>query len=80
MGIVAGGLACASDKEVLRDAEAAMYKANMAGKNPYALFNEIVHTAALAHLPMASGLRRVVERGEFVMLYQPTPQFGRLTL
>jgi predicted signal transduction protein with EAL and GGDEF domain len=80
IGIVVGGPAYASEKDVLRDADAAMYKAKAAGKNQYAIFDQTVHTAAVARLRMESDLRRAVERGEFVLHYQPIVSLDTRTL
>jgi len=59
---------------ILRDADAAMYKAKAAGRNTYALFDEILHTRSLARLNMESELRLALARGEFEVYYQPEVQ------
>ncbi len=71
IGIVVGGPHYASDAEVLRDADVAMYKAKGAGKNQYVIFDESLHAEAVARLRLESDLRRAVERDELVMRYQP---------
>jgi diguanylate cyclase (GGDEF)-like protein/PAS domain S-box-containing protein len=71
VGVVCGGPAYASGSEVLRDADAAMYKAKAAGKNRYAVFDDALHAAAVARLRLENDLRRAVDRGELLLHYQP---------
>ena len=58
-------------EDLLRDAEAAMYKAKGRGKGLHMLYNPGMHEYAIAHLEMESALRRAVEREEFRVFYQP---------
>jgi diguanylate cyclase (GGDEF)-like protein len=57
--------------EVLRNADAAMYSAKQAGKNRYALFEQDMHSEAVRRLELRGALQRALERGEFVLHYQP---------
>jgi diguanylate cyclase (GGDEF)-like protein len=57
--------------EVLRNADAAMYRAKEAGKNRYRLFEESMHSEAVRRLELRGALQRALERGEFVLHYQP---------
>ncbi len=59
------------DNEVLRNADAAMYRAKEAGKNRYRLFEESMHEEAVRRLDLRGSLQRAVERDEFVLHYQP---------
>ena len=61
-----------SVEELLRDADLAMYRAKNGGKNCYALFDPSMHTAALEKMELQGDLARAVERGEFVVYYQPS--------
>lgn len=56
---------------MLRDADIAMYRAKAAGKGRYEIFDPEMHASAVALLKIETDLRRAVERGEFVMHYQP---------
>ncbi|HSI33661.1 MAG TPA: EAL domain-containing protein [Tepidisphaeraceae bacterium] len=60
-----------SAQDLLRDADAAMYKAKEAGKNRFAVFDAALHAAAVARLRLEGDLRRAVARGEFLLHYQP---------
>ncbi len=60
------------DFETLRKkADMAMYRAKEAGRNTYRFFDEEMDEEAVEHLLMRSGLRRAIERGEFLLHYQP---------
>lgn len=67
-------------EDLLRDAEAAMYKAKSQGKGRHMVYNPGMHEYAVAHLEMESSLRRAVEREEFLVYYQPILELegGRL--
>ena len=48
-----------------------MYRAKGAGRNAYRFFDETMNVEAVEHLTMRNGLRRALERNEFVLHYQP---------
>jgi diguanylate cyclase (GGDEF)-like protein/PAS domain S-box-containing protein len=56
---------------LLKKADMAMYRAKDAGRNTYRFFDESMNTEAMERLAMQSGLRRALERKEFVLHYQP---------
>jgi diguanylate cyclase (GGDEF)-like protein/PAS domain S-box-containing protein len=58
-------------EEVLRDADAAMYRAKAAGSGRYELFDRAMHHRALARLKLETDLRRALERNELRLHYQP---------
>jgi diguanylate cyclase (GGDEF)-like protein len=58
-------------EELLRDADAAMYRAKDEGRHRAAIFDEGLRQDALALLEMEGDLRRAVDRQEFVPYYQP---------
>jgi diguanylate cyclase (GGDEF)-like protein/PAS domain S-box-containing protein len=58
--------------DLLRNADVAMYTAKGRGRNRFELFKPSMHRAMLDRLDLEADLRRAVERGEFVLNYQPT--------
>jgi len=60
-----------SPDDVLRDADAAMYRAKTSGRAHYEIFDLEMHRRALAQLQLESDLRDAIERREFAVHYQP---------
>jgi len=58
-------------QEMIRNADAAMYKAKGAGRNTYQFYTSDLNRRALEMLSMENALRRAIERQEFVLHYQP---------
>jgi diguanylate cyclase (GGDEF)-like protein/PAS domain S-box-containing protein len=58
-------------QEMIRNADAAMYKAKGAGRNAFQFYTSDLNRRALEMLSMENALRRAVERQEFVLHYQP---------
>jgi len=56
---------------LLRDAETAMYRAKAGGKARYEVFDQGMGARAMERLELEAGLRHALERGEFVVYYQP---------
>ncbi len=70
------------DFETLRKkADLAMYRSKESGRNTYHFFDPTMDAEAGEHLLMRNGLRRALERQEFVLYYQPQYDLtsGRLT-
>ncbi|GAB4390767.1 MAG: hypothetical protein Kow0025_25030 [Thermodesulfovibrionales bacterium] len=67
--------------EVIRDADIAMYNAKARGKACHVMFDTSMHAEATTALWLETDLRKAVDRGEFVLHYQPilTVGDGRLT-
>jgi len=65
----AAGLTRATD--LLRAADVAMYHAKESGKNQYRLFDPSMQDASTERLSLGVDMRGAVERGEFVLHYQP---------
>jgi diguanylate cyclase (GGDEF)-like protein/PAS domain S-box-containing protein len=57
--------------DLIRDADAAMYRAKERGKGRYEIFDEAMRADAVARLETESALRRALERGELRLHYQP---------
>ncbi|HEV8682901.1 MAG TPA: EAL domain-containing protein [Actinomycetota bacterium] len=57
--------------QLLRDADVALYMAKTQGKGRCVVFDMRTHSEAIDNLQIEADLRRAVERGEFVLHYQP---------
>lgn len=60
-----------SFETLLKKADMAMYRAKEGGRNTYRFFDEGMNIEAIEHMVMRNGLRHALERGEFVLHYQP---------
>jgi len=64
-------------EEILRDADTAMYRAKALGRSRHVVFNQLMHTHALARLRLEIDLRHAVEEfmssntSQFQLYYQP---------
>lgn len=56
---------------LLKCADIAMYHAKERGKNNYQFYNHSIDTKTLERLKLENNLRLALERGEFVLYYQP---------
>ena len=72
IGIALSGPRAESPEDLLRNADAAMYEAKVKGKSCHAVFNPAMKDRAVQRLSLENGLRRALERDEFVVYYQPT--------
>jgi diguanylate cyclase (GGDEF)-like protein len=61
----------ATPETLLRDADAAMYRAKERGPGRVELFDQALRTRILERLELEHGLRRAVKRGELRLYYQP---------
>jgi diguanylate cyclase (GGDEF)-like protein/PAS domain S-box-containing protein len=57
--------------ELLRNAELAMYAAKESGKGQVRIYHPSMHASMVARTSLERGLRRALDRGEFVLHYQP---------
>jgi diguanylate cyclase (GGDEF)-like protein/PAS domain S-box-containing protein len=58
-------------EQLLRNADAAMYRAKEEGRNTYRFYKEEMTTHALAHIVLQGQLRQAIERRELLLHYQP---------
>lgn len=56
---------------LLKNADVAMYRAKERGKNTFQFFTSDMNAQSFQRLLLENNLRRALERGEFVLYYQP---------
>ena len=71
LGIVLARDASARPGALIRDADAAMYRAKENGKARFELFDDEMRAHAVARLTTENALHRALERGELSLYYQP---------
>ncbi|MFJ1260301.1 putative bifunctional diguanylate cyclase/phosphodiesterase [Cupriavidus sp. CuC1] len=71
IGIAASSLGYESAEEILRHADLAMYRAKTLGKGRYEIYDHTMHERAVSRLALETSLRRALQKGEFVLHYQP---------
>jgi diguanylate cyclase (GGDEF)-like protein/PAS domain S-box-containing protein len=71
IGLTVTGPREAGASELLRDADAAMYRAKEQGKSRCSVFDEELREHAIERLDLESGLRHALEREELRLVYQP---------
>ena len=71
LGIAAWHPRYRNGDELLRDADAAMYRAKALGRDRYAVFDEPMREAAMHSLDLEADLRRAINNHDFLPFYQP---------
>jgi predicted signal transduction protein with EAL and GGDEF domain len=71
VGIAFSAAAYTVPEELVRDAEIAMYRAKREGKAHCRVFDNDMHTLAVKRLKLETEIRKGLEKGEFLVHYQP---------
>ncbi len=71
IGIAAWHTRYGSGEELLRDADAAMYRAKAQTQSRFAVFDEAMREEALRLLDLEADMRRALNNGDFHPFYQP---------
>ncbi len=71
MGVVIWDPSYTDPEDLLRAADTALYQAKEAGRDCYRLFDENMHRSVLFASRIETELRAALDRGEFVLEYQP---------
>jgi diguanylate cyclase (GGDEF)-like protein/PAS domain S-box-containing protein len=71
IGIALGSGAAHPPEGLVRDADAAMYRAKEKGRARYEVFDDRVRATVVERLSLESALHRALARGEFQLNYQP---------
>lgn len=71
VGVATGASLDTTAEDLLRDADAAMYRAKRNGKARFEVFDPSLTVHALKRFELENDLRGAVERGEFRLHYQP---------
>jgi diguanylate cyclase (GGDEF)-like protein/PAS domain S-box-containing protein len=80
IGIAPGNAEYRKPDDILRDADTAMYHAKVDGKARFAVFDQAMHARAISTMETEADMRRAIERGEFLLLYQPIVSASQYTL
>ncbi|WAC64420.1 EAL domain-containing protein [Pseudoxanthomonas sp. SL93] len=67
-------------EELLRDADAAMYRAKEQGRDRCAMFDEAMREAAMQSLDLEADLRRAINHHDFLPFYQPIRRLDDRTI
>jgi diguanylate cyclase (GGDEF)-like protein/PAS domain S-box-containing protein len=76
IGIAVAESADALPEDLLRDADAAMYRAKERGRGRYELFDDLLRRRVLWRLRTENELRRGLEHGELRVVYQPVVELA----
>jgi diguanylate cyclase (GGDEF)-like protein len=65
------GTGAEEPEALIRDADAALYRAKDHGRGGYEIFDEVMRSRVIEHMQTENDLRRALQREEFVVHYQP---------
>lgn len=71
IGIAVSSSEYKNPEDMIRDADTAMYRAKASGGGGYQLFDQDMHTRAMAILEFENNLHRAVNSHDFILHYQP---------
>jgi diguanylate cyclase (GGDEF)-like protein/PAS domain S-box-containing protein len=77
IGIALAGGANEDPEGLVRDADAAMYRAKERGRGRYELFDDVLRERVLTRMRTETELRRALERDELRVVYQPVMDLAR---
>jgi diguanylate cyclase (GGDEF)-like protein/PAS domain S-box-containing protein len=80
IGITLSSAGYDQPEDMLRDADTAMYQAKASGKARHQVFDSSMYTRARRLLNLENSLRRAVDKGEFLMHYQPIVELHGLAV
>jgi predicted signal transduction protein with EAL and GGDEF domain len=76
VGTVTSTIDTVESRDLLRDADIAMYTAKRNGKGRVERYEPAMHEAAMARLALVADLDRALAQGEFFVEYQPIVRMG----
>jgi diguanylate cyclase (GGDEF)-like protein/PAS domain S-box-containing protein len=71
IGVALSGSSYTRPEDIMRDADTAMYRAKALGRARHEVFDASLHAKVIDRLGFENDLRGAIERGEFVLHYQP---------
>lgn len=71
---------CASEEDLLKNADTAMYEVKKNGKNGHQFFSPVLDEQLLLRIELESDLRKAVQRQELELYYQPQFQTGSYSM
>ena len=80
IGIAEAGAEVHDHKELLKNADLAMYHAKNLGKNTYSIYTPELTCAALKRVKLESSLRKAIEKDEFKVYFQPQIELAGKTI